>query len=331
MDSKAVVIIAEHEAGRVSPVSLELLTLARLFEREEGLEPVVLVLGADPEGPAREMARWGGARVIGLKNSWLAQYNNEVYMKILASVLPPLRPRFILTPNSTRSLDFAPGLALRLGGVAFTNVGGVEKKDGAWVFSRSIFNGKIAAGLTPLAEPAIIAVQAGVFRAEAPNPDGSGEVQIIESDIQPERVRTLGVGAARAGGSDLASAEVIVAAGRGIGKKENMDLAHRTAALFARSAVAGSRPVCDNGWLDYPRQVGMTGAVVAPKLYLACGISGAGQHVVGMRGSGFIVSISTDPHAAIFNISDVCVVEDLTVFLPTLLELAAGDQAGEIG
>ncbi|MCJ7809019.1 MAG: electron transfer flavoprotein subunit alpha/FixB family protein, partial [Desulfobulbaceae bacterium] len=109
-------------------------------------------------------------------------------------------------------------------------------------------------------------------------------------------------------------------AGWGVGEKENMALIKQLSALFPRSAVAGSRPVCDMGWLEYKRQVGLTGATVSPKLYIACGISGAMPHQVGMQGAGFIVAISTDPRAPIFNLSDVCIQEDLKRFIPALVE-----------
>ncbi|MBW2616973.1 MAG: electron transfer flavoprotein subunit alpha/FixB family protein, partial [Deltaproteobacteria bacterium] len=120
--------------------------------------------------------------------------------------------------------------------------------------------------------------------------------------------------------SALTEADVIVSAGKGIGRKENLEIIERLAALFPKSAVAGSRSVCDSKWLDRNRQVGYTGATVSPKLYIAAGISGATQHIAGMRSSGFIVAINSDPNAAIFNVSDVCVVEDLTTFVPVFID-----------
>ena len=118
----------------------------------------------------------------------------------------------------------------------------------------------------------------------------------------------------------ISEADVIVAAGQGFGEEENLELARQLAAVFPKSAIAGSRIVCDLGWLGYGCQVGVTGATVSPRLYIACGISGAVQHVTGMRGSGFIVAINKDPAAAIFQMADVCVVEDLITFIPILLE-----------
>ena len=123
----------------------------------------------------------------------------------------------------------------------------------------------------------------------------------------------------------LSRAKVVVAAGRGVGEEENLDLLRRVAGLFSSAALAGSRPVCDLGWLSYGQQVGLTGTTVAPRLYIACGISGARQHTVGMQGSGFIVAINSDPQATIFNLADVCVKEDLAAFLPALLEQAGPD------
>ena len=127
-----------------------------------------------------------------------------------------------------------------------------------------------------------------------------GRVEIRTSGLAPKRMKTMGTGCFRAEDTGLAGADVVVAAGRGVGEKENMRLIEQLSALFPRSAVAGSRPVCDMGWLEYKRQVGLTGATVSPKLYLACGISGAMPHQVGMQGAGFIVAISTDPASAHF-------------------------------
>ena len=121
--------------------------------------------------------------------------------------------------------------------------------------------------------------------------------------------------------SAITEAKVIVAAGRGIGEAEKLGIIEQLAKVFPRSAVAGSRIVCDMGWLEYKCQVGVTGATVTPELYIACGISGAVQHVSGMRSSGFIVAINTDPAAAIFQTADICVVEDLTTFIPILIEM----------
>jgi electron transfer flavoprotein alpha subunit len=147
------------------------------------------------------------------------------------------------------------------------------------------------------------------------------------------KTRSTGIKQAEADMTGITEADVIVSVGQGLGDKENLDLIYQLAALFPKSAVAGSRIVCDLGWLEYSCQVGVTGATVAPQLYIACGISGAVQHVMGMRSSGYVVAINKDPAAAIFQVADICVIEDLATFIPTFIELyektkGKGDHSG---
>jgi electron transfer flavoprotein alpha subunit len=156
------------------------------------------------------------------------------------------------------------------------------------------------------------------MRFSAP-PATAGRVERFRVRERPQRIRALGVAAAEIQDLDLTLADVIVCAGRGVGSAENIDAVRRLAALFPKSAVACSRPVCDLGWMDYRHQVGLTGRTVAPKLYIACGVSGAAQHLAGMRGAGFVVAVNKDPHAAIFQVADVGVVEDLAAFIPLLI------------
>ncbi len=148
----------------------------------------------------------------------------------------------------------------------------------------------------------------------------AGSVNIQSMASQALRTRSLGLKQAEADTSGISEADVLISAGMGIGDEENLEFIYALAELFPKSAVAGSRIVCDLGWLEYKCQVGVTGATVSPELYIACGISGAVQHVSGMRGSGFIVAINTDPTAAIFHTADVCIVEDLKTFIPAFIE-----------
>jgi electron transfer flavoprotein alpha subunit len=202
-------------------------------------------------------------------------------------------------------------------------VEGIARREGELRLARAALGGK-ALEWWSLPTPLVLTVQPGAFPAPETPPVAPGMVEEVALASLPTRARVLGL----AGGGDedggLARAQVVVAAGRGIGPPENLELIRRLAALFSQGAVAGSRPICDLGWLPYRCQVGMTGATVTPRLYIACGISGATQHTVGMQGAGFIVAVNSDPHAAIFNLADVGVVEDLSVFLPALLELAEG-------
>ena len=317
---RSIVIIVEHQQGKAAPINYELAALAHEMCQARPLEVKAVVLGNDPLPPAREMAGRAGIPVIALENPYLAEYNGELYKALLAEFLPPLDPLFVLVPQTTRGLDFAPGLAARLEAGCITGVHACSPAKGTLCFSRAAFNGKIVLDMVPTAKTAVLTIQPGAFKTLPPAEHGPGQIERATSTLKPKKTRSLGVRNARQQDAHLSEADVIVAAGRGIGKQENLILIQRLAALFPRSAVAGSRPLCDKDWLGYKSQVGLTGATVSPKLYISCSISGAVQHTTGMQGSGFIVAISTDPHAAIFNMADVCIVEDLTTFIPTFLE-----------
>ena len=315
----SIVVLAAHQGGRVSPVTYELLALAEEIRGMIPLAVKAVILGDEVEGPAREVARAPGVEVVAVKNPNLNSYQAEIYKEVLAGLLPELGPVFVIAAHTTEGMDLSPGLAVRLGAGCISNVDRVFKDGDRICFSRAMFNGKIAAAVCPAARTTILTVQPGAFKALVPEGPDPGGIDVRVSSAAPVRSRSLGIRSVRQESSALAQADVIVAAGLGIGHEENLELITRLAALFPRSAVAGSRPVCDKGWLDYKTQVGLTGATVTPKLYIACGISGALQHTVGMQGSGFIVAVSTDPHAAIFSISDVCIVEDLTAFIPAFV------------
>lgn len=317
---RSVVVVVEHFDGRLARVTRELLACARKIQRLAALDVVAVILGRDVRPLADEIAEWG-VDVLAVRNGHLTTYNGEAYKDALAEVLPDLQPAVVCAAHSTQGMEFAPGLAVRLGAACVTAVTDVAAEaDGGLCFQRYGFHGKIVERVRPLTPVTVVTVQPGAFQALSEAAETAGRVDVRPLSIPAPRSRNLELKPTRETGTDIAQAEVIAAAGRGIGKKENLALVERLAALFPRSAVGGSRPVCDSGWLEYHRQVGLTGATVAPRLYIACGVSGAPQHTVGMQGAGFIVAISSDPQAAIFNIADVCVVEDLASFIPLLLE-----------
>lgn len=324
--SQSVVVIAEMSQGQLAPVTWELLSCAREICGLTGLLLRVVILGGDVGVAASELAG-GGAQVTAVQGPGLAAYRGEAWRQVLAGLLPQMGPAYILAAHTTQGLDFAPGLALRLGAACLSGVEQVAGGDDGPLFSRTTFHGKVVAQYASLRQTTLLTVQPGVFEAQPPAGAAAGAIEILDAPPLPGATRSLGQKRAVQQSAALAQAQVVVAAGRGMGKKENLEFVERLAAYFSGAAVAGSRPVCDAGWLDYSRQVGITGATVAPRLYIACGISGARQHTAGMAGSGFIVAISSDPHAAIFNVSDVCVVEDLAIFIPALLEELSRSQA----
>jgi len=314
-----IIVIAEHFQGTISAVSYELISCALEIQRLKPAPIKVIVLGDDIAGPSKAFAENTGLDVIGIQVPGLVTYNGEVYKTILGSLLPELQAAYICIAHTSEGLDFAPGLALRLNTACITGVERLFKAGERIGCTRAFFNGKIVADIRPNTESVILTVPAGVFKVPAFSAPTAGNVDIRKTVCLPEQSRSLGIKGSLREESTLAEAEVIVSAGRGVQKKTNLDLIFKLAALFSRSAVAGSRLVCDAGWLEYKRQVGLTGATVSPKLYIAGGISGAAQHLAGMRNAGFVVAINIDPDAAIFNIADICVVEDLTAFIPVFI------------
>ena len=188
-------------------------------------------------------------------------------------------------------MDFTPGLAVRLSAACITNVESLVKDETGICFSRSMFGGKIIADVRLETELAVLTLQPGAFRPPTFESSTPGLVEVRTMEYRERQCHSMPIEPRETGDATLAEAAVIVSAGRGIGKRENLDLIHRLAALFPKSAVGGSRPICDVGWLELRRQVGQTGATVTPDLYIACGILGTAQHISGMQGSKFIVAI----------------------------------------
>jgi electron transfer flavoprotein alpha subunit len=203
-------------------------------------------------------------------------------------------------------------------------VDGVVASRGRICFQRDIFGGKLKGLYASNAATTIITVQPGVFRFAAASDSSPGTVDCKRLECQPVRTRYLGMKQTAAETSDITTAPILVAVGNGIGDRSNMALIHHLAEMLPKAAVAGTRIVCDRGWLGYDRQVGITGSSVSPTLYIACGISGASQHVMGMRGAKFVVAINTDPRAPIFNEADICIVEDIIHFIPLIEKAVRG-------
>ena len=315
-----IIIIAEHFGGKLNPVTYQLASFARELSTFSSLDPHLVILGDAVERYAHEIAYQTGFDVTAVEVPGLASYNAEVYVNVLGELIPGLDPVYVCCAHTSQGMDFAPRLAVRLGAACITSVECLHEEGEQIRFARAIYGGKIVANVVSGTQLTVITVLPGAF--PPPELDNTEPGLVILSTIPSEshRSRSLETKLCRPVESVLADARVIVSAGRGIGKKENLSLLEKLASVFPRSAVAGSRRVCDVGWLEYNRQIGLTGATVTPELYIACGVSGAVQHVAGMRDSGFVVAVNNDKHAAIFNVADVCIVEDLTTFIPLLVD-----------
>ena len=335
---KKIYVIAEHDGNGISPVTLEVLAFARQVGRALQSVPVTLVMAGDRLLPlARGMADQG-ISVLLLDVPGLTHYHSEIYKRIFFDFFNPRESALILTAHTARSMDFAPGLAVELKAAHISGVQGFEVAHETLNFLRTMDNGKRTAWVSPLTKRVVVSIRPGVCKPLKAEPGKVGEVFVrhlgrcrevadtvsLQRDGHARRIRFRGTSRTRTDIKGLSEAEVIVAAGNGIGSSENLAVLHEIAGFFHKSAVGGSRIVCDRGLLGYGQQVGITGAVVAPKLYMAWGISGSTQHVAGMAQSQFVVSINKDPTAPIMNVSDVCIIEDLNVFLPIYLKALTG-------
>ncbi|MFA6011247.1 MAG: electron transfer flavoprotein subunit alpha/FixB family protein [Desulfobacteraceae bacterium] len=314
MNDKHILIIAELDEDRLKPVTFELSHHAKNMESNP--DNILLVItGTAPGHAAREASERTGLDVLCVTVSGTEFMTNATRKDVVVSAAKRFNPSYILCPHSSEGTDYGPGLAVRLSAACISAVNGITRgEDGSLLFSRSICGGQYNALMKPDTKPAVILVQPGLFPTEK-NQGEPGRIIAETYTTQIGHIRMTGIEKTRESSSELGQAKVIVAAGRGVGNKENLDAIRRFAALFPGAAVAGSRPLIDMGWLEYRYQVGITGNVVSPPVYIACGISGSTQHIAGMGTSGYVIAINSDPHAAIFNVSDLCIVDDIIGFI----------------
>jgi electron transfer flavoprotein alpha subunit len=327
-----IIVVADATGDRVDPVAYEMLAFARRLQAFTTGDMQVWMLGERPEPLAREVARTGGVDVTAFQCPGLARYLGEAYRAILEPAFRAAGPAYIVTAHTSGGAEWAPAVAAHLEAGCIGGVDGLGAADGCVWFSKDRYGGKVKGRFTSHSSTTLLTVQPGVFKFEGRGESGAtGRVAVATVPWKPQQTRFTGLVPAVSGAANLADAAIIVAAGNGIGEEENLQLIHQLAEQLPKAMVAGTRIVCDRGWLGYDRQVGVTGVTVAPALYIACGISGASQHVQGMRGAGFVIAINTDPQAAICAEADVCIVEDLKAFIPTVLEIYAKQLENEDG
>jgi electron transfer flavoprotein alpha subunit len=316
-----ILIVAGCDGGAPEQGFYDALACAILLAEENLAALQVLLMGEGGEKVGRKIATQEGIAVTVLCGAGLWPYTDEVYRQVLSEEIESLRPAYVLTPHGARGAEWAPALAAELGCGCISAIDGVRLGEHGICFQKDLYGGKVKGLFAPAAGTTFLTIQPGVFPHRRSTASGQGSFETKNLRVSRRRCAHLGSEPAPGGASDLHTAAIIVAVGNGIGSQENLALIQELAARLPQAAVAGSRIVCDRGWLGYGQQVGVTGATVAPALYLACGISGASQHRAGMRGSQFVVAINTDPGAPIFNEADICIVEDLTTFIPLLLTL----------
>jgi len=317
--NRNIIIIAEQSDGKILPVTHELIAAANKLQQLTDLCIKIVMTGSKISDDCRHLSEKYGIDMI-LINSGSSAVADETALKTLpASLFDDLNPAYVIMAHTARGLDAAPGIAVKINAACITGIEKISRQDGSVCLTRSIFNDRITDRIQSCVPTTVMTILPGIFKPETGFKGQAGKISIRDLPFSSDDYQMIEFKSDASDTSALDNADVIVSAGNGIKEKENLDLVFQLAELFPKSAVSGSRPICDKKWLKYALQVGITGATVTPKLYIACGISGSSQHISGMRDSKFIVSINTDPHAAIFNISDVCIIEDLTTFIPQFI------------
>ncbi|MBZ5541233.1 MAG: electron transfer flavoprotein subunit alpha/FixB family protein [Acidobacteriia bacterium] len=319
-----ILVVTEQHQGKWNATSFETLAAAQQIAKETSGSVSAVVIGKAVAALAGELAAKNVAEVILVEHDLLDAYTPDGYCVALAQVITAAQPDLVFFPHSYQVRDFAPQLAASLNKGMVADCIAVRNAAGKLTFVRQMFQGKTAADVTfQGAGPWFASFQTGAFRADllAAHPSGKAPVNKAAIDLQPGQIRTRPLELFREAKQavDLTQAPVIVAIGRGIKAPENIAQAEALAKAIG-GEIAASRPICDEGWLPMERQIGSSGQTVAPKLYLALGISGAIQHVVGMKGSRTIVAVNKDQNAPIFEIADYGIVADIFEIMPALTE-----------
>jgi electron transfer flavoprotein alpha subunit len=319
-----ILVIAEQRQGKWNNTSFETLAAAQQIASALSWTVSALVIGKGVGALATELAAKNVAEVLQVEHDLLESYTPDGYTVALKQVIESARPELVLFPHTYQVRDFAPKLAASLGKGMIGDCIGYRNESGKVIFVRQMFQGKTAADVSFVGNgPWFASFQSGAFRADQVTTaeGGAKPVNRINVELKTEQIRTKPLELFKEAKSavDLTQAPLIVAVGRGIKAPENIAQAEALAKAMG-AEIAASRPICDEGWLPMERQIGSSGQTVAPKLYLALGISGAIQHVVGMKGARTIVAINKDQNAPIFEIADYGVVGDIFEIMPALTE-----------
>jgi electron transfer flavoprotein alpha subunit len=319
-----ILVVMEQRQGKWNNTSFETLVAAQPIAAAASGTITAVVLGKGVAALADEVAKKNTAEVLLVEHDLLENYTPDAYCVALKQVVEAAKADLVLFPHTYQVRDFAPKLAASLGKGMVGDCVGFRSEGGKLVFVRQMFQGKTAADVTFTGTgPWFASFQSGAFRADllSAHPSGKAPVNSVRVDLKPEDIRTKPLERFKEAKSvvDLTQAPLIVAIGRGIKAPENIPQAEALAKAIG-GEIAASRPICDEGWLPMERQIGSSGQTVAPKLYLALGISGAIQHVVGMKGARTIVAVNKDENAPIFEIADYGVVADIFELIPALTE-----------
>lgn len=326
--AKIWVVLQLREGGQLPRISWEALGAGQKLAQALGGKAEAVVLGSGVGLAAAEVAKNDLAAVHVADHDVLRSYTPGAYLGALVPAIQAAKPDWVVFPHTYQSVDYVPRLAQAVSAGLITDATGFESADGdngGLIWKRPVLGGKLQARVRVKGEgPVFVSVQAGAFPADAVVKGGTSEISEVKplavdlSGVRPDR-EVLGYEEVGGDQVDLTKADVILAVGRGVGGADKMGVVHDLARALG-AEIGASRPVIDNGWLPRDRQIGSSGQTVAPKLYIAAGISGAIQHLVGMKASSVIVAINKDPGAPIFNVAHYGIVGDLHEVLPALTE-----------
>ncbi len=318
--STGILVFIEHKAGTLNKTSLEAIAAGQKLGGEIGQSISAVVLGSGVQSLAQDISGYELAKVIYVDNPQLADYTPDAYASAMEQAVRAADPQYVLMSHTYLVRDFAPKVAARFGKGLIGDCIRMSVDAGKVTFTRRIFLGKLDADVVSDGAPPLFATfQSGAFRPDQAAKGSGTPVAEMPVDVGEVRMKPEAPFQETKQAVDLSKADVIVAVGRGIKNKDNIALAEKLAEVLGGD-LAASRPICDAEWLPIDRQIGSSGQTVAPKLYIALGISGAIQHLVGMKNSQTIVAINKDPEAPIFDIADYGIVGDLFEALPVLTE-----------
>src|SRR5215472_12269914 len=329
--AETILVVVEQREGKLNRVSWETLAAGQAIASETGWALEAAVVGSGVEAVAREVAAKKLGKVYDVESVALTPYTPDVFSAGLKQFLENKQPRLVLMPHTYQVRDFVPKLATAMGRAVISDSIGYRKDGEKLLFTRQMFQGKFSADVLFTGDPPwFVTFQSGAFRGDKIEAGASAApVETVNIDIPANisRNHPQPVFKEAKQAVDLTQAEIIVSVGRGIKEQKNIELAKQLAEALG-GEIAASRPICDSGWLPMDRQIGSSGQTVAPKLYLALGISGAIQHIVGMKGARTIVAVNKDSEAPIFEIADYAVVGNLFDIVPPLIEEVKKAKAG---
>jgi len=327
----SILVAVEQREGKLNRVSWETLTAGQAIAADTGWPLEAAVVGGSVGSIAAEVAGKKVSKVYAVESPKLDPYTPDAFVAALKQFITSKQPKLVLMPHTYQVRDFIPKLATALGRSAVSDVIGYKKEDEKLLFTRQMFQGKFVADVSFSGDaPWFVTFQNGAFRGDKVEASaGAAPIETAKVEIADNVVRNKPQEVFKEAKQavDLTQAEIIVAVGRGIKEQKNIEIAKQLAEAIG-GELAASRPICDSGWLPMDRQIGSSGQTVAPKVYLALGISGAIQHIVGMKGSRTIIAINKDSEAPIFEIADYAVVGNLFEVVPPLIEEVKKAKAG---